>query len=191
MKDERTSWNQRYQERSHSSLEPDPFLVDSYEEFIHPLFAQGGSALDVAGGVGRHSVWLAQRDWRVRLVDISEVGIARAQENAGNFPGRIDFEVGDVSNFTADNKQYDLVLVFFYLQREVFPELLKALRPGGLLLYKTYTRLHPKFGRGPTHPMHLLEQNELLRAFPELTVLHYHETVRERGVAEFLGRKPR
>jgi SAM-dependent methyltransferase len=189
VEDERTSWNRRYQEGSHHSLDPDPFLVESYSEFIEPLFTHGGLALDLAGGVGRHAIWMAQRGWRVTLADISEIGIAKARENAGAFANKIDFQVRDCSNFSAGSEQYDVVMVFFYLQREIFPELAKALRPGGLLLYKTYTRLHPKFGRGPTHPMHLLEENELLRAFPGLTVLHYHETVRDRGVAELVGRK--
>jgi 2-polyprenyl-3-methyl-5-hydroxy-6-metoxy-1,4-benzoquinol methylase len=191
MNDERTSWDRRYREGSHGSQEPDSFLVRSYSEFIEPLFPKGGVALDVAGGVGRHAIWMAQHGWRVTLSDISEVGIAKARESAGEFEKKIDFEVRDSSSFSAESKQYDLIMVFFYLERTIFPELVKALRPGGLLLYKTYTRLHPKFGRGPTHPMHLLEENELLRSFPGLTVLHYHETVRDRGIAEFVGRKTR
>ncbi len=189
MIDERTQWDRRYREGSHGSLEPDPFLVESYSEFIEPLFPQGGNALDVAGGVGRHAIWLAQRGWRVTLADISEVGIAQARENAGAVANRIDFQVRDFSKLVASAEQYDLILVFFYLERSIFPELVKALRPGGLLLYKTYSHLAPKFGRGPSHPMHLLEENELLHAFSALTVLHYHETVRDRGVGEFVGRK--
>ena len=49
--DEKASWNKKYSEGSHSSLEPDPFLVSAYEEFV----ADGppGAVLDVAGGVGR------------------------------------------------------------------------------------------------------------------------------------------
>ena len=190
MQDERTAWDRRYREGSHASLDPDSFLTESYKDFIQPLFRNGGTALDVAGGVGRHSIWLARRGWQVTLTDISEVGIAKARANADSFAERIEFQVSDVSSFEAGRQQYDLIVVFFYLERKIFPEIVKALKPGGLLLYKTYTRLHPKFGRGPTHPMHLLEENELLRAFSELTVLHYHETVRDRGVAEFAGRKP-
>ncbi len=190
MPDERTAWERRYREGSHASPDPDLFLAETYTEFIEPLFPKGGTALDLAGGLGRHSIWLAQHGWHVTLTDISEVGIAKAHANAGSLATKIEFQALDVSNFEAGKQRYDLILVFFYLERKIFPELVKALKPGGLLLYKTYTRLHPKFGRGPTHPMHLLEENELLRAFAGLTVLHYHETVRDRGVAEFVGRKP-
>ena len=68
-------------------------------------------------------------------------------------------------------------------------ELINALRPGGVLIYKTYTELQPRLGKGPTHPMHLLKQNELLRAFSQLNVLHYEETIRDRGVAQLVARK--
>jgi hypothetical protein len=37
--------------------------------------------------------------------------------------------------------------------------------------------------------MFLLEPNELLRAFSMLRVLHYHETISQKGVAELVARK--
>jgi hypothetical protein len=86
-------------------------------------------------------------------------------------------------------EQYDLVVVFFFLQRDLFPALTAALKPGGFLIYKTYTTEQKHFIGGPSHPMFLLEPNELLRAFPSLRVLHYHETIREKGVAELVARK--
>jgi tellurite methyltransferase len=189
MPDERTSWNQRYRQRSHSSLEPDPLLVSSYEEFIQPLLPKGGIVLDVAGGVGRHGLWLAQRNWKVDLVDISEVGIAQAKQNAGLCAANIRFRVEDLRKFSFPKEHYDLVLVFFYLERTIFPDLLRTLRPGGLLLYKTYTREQGKFRGGPSHPMYLLKPNELLEAFSELEILFYRETIRQRGLAELVAKK--
>jgi tellurite methyltransferase len=187
---EKTIWDKKYSERSHSSLEPDPFMVSAYEEFVADRPA--GSALDLAGGVGRHAIWLARRGWRVKLLDISEVGIQQAQKNAEstNTASSILAEVRDL-NVLQDlgRKQYDLVVVFFYLQREVFPALLNAIKPGGILIYKTYTTEQKNFSGGPSHPMFLLEPNELLHVFPSLRVLHYHETVTEKGVAELVARK--
>lgn len=188
MKDDRIHWDRRYHEGSHHSLEPDPFLVNAYAEFIEPLFPKPGKALDFAGGVGRHAVWLAERGWQVNLLDISEVGVDKAKKNAGALARKIKFEVRDLQQFEAA-ESYGLVLVFFYLQREMFSELIKSLNPGGLLIYKTYTQLQKTFGGGPSHPMHLLKPNELLRAFQGIEVLYYHETVAQRGVAELIGRK--
>ncbi|MGB9120407.1 MAG: class I SAM-dependent methyltransferase [Candidatus Angelobacter sp.] len=188
--DERTLWDKKYSERSHGSLEPDPFLVSAYDEFF--FGTTPGLALDVAGGVGRHSIWLAQRGWRVKLLDISEVGIKQAEVNAkrSGTAGSISSEVGDLNTMQdLGQEQYDLVVVFFFLQRQLFPALAAAIKPGGFLIYKTYTTEQKNFSGGPSHPMFLLEPNELLHAFRSLRVLHYHETIQQKGVAELVARK--
>jgi tellurite methyltransferase len=193
--DEKASWNQKYAEGSHTSLEPDPFLVSAYDEFLSGR--SPGLALDVAGGVGRHAIWLAQRGWRVKLLDISEVGVKQAAENAkqAGTASSIITEVRDLnSRQDLGRGQYDLVVVFFFLQRELFPALAAAIKPGGFLIYKTYTseqqRLSSEGAKsGPSHPMFLLEPNELLHAFPSLRVLHYRETISQKSVAELVARK--
>jgi len=189
MSEERTSWNRKYLKGSHGSLQVDPLLPYVYDRFINPLFPNSGTALDVAGGIGRHAIWLARRRWRVTLLDISEVAIARAEANGELYRKRMIFKSADASQFKAGRERYDVVLVFFYLERKIFPELINALHPRGLLIYKTYTELQLKFGKGPTHPMHLLKQNELLRAFSQLNVVHYEETIRDRGIAQLVARK--
>ena len=189
MENERESWNRRYREGSHGSLTPDPLLLLAYDNYIRPLFPRPGRALDVAGGIGRHAIWLARRGWGVTLIDISDVGLAKARKNARGLSKRIEFEVADLRRFKAGRKRYDLIVVFFYLERRIFPELIKTLRPGGLLIYKTYTLEQRKFGGGPSHPLHLLKENELLRAFSSFGVLYYAETIQGRGLAELVGRK--
>lgn len=188
--DEKTLWDKKHSERSHSSLEPDPLLLRAYDEFL--CARAPGIALDVAGGVGRHAIWLAERGWRVKLLDISEVGIRQAEENAARTQttDAITTEVCDLNtNQDLGREQYDVVLVFFFLQRELFPALAAALKPGGHLIYKTYTTEQHRFEGGPSHPMFLLQLNELLHAFPSMRVLHYHETVQDKGVAELVARK--
>jgi SAM-dependent methyltransferase len=188
MDNERDTWNRRYSNGSHFSQKPDPFLVKAYDNFIQPLFPQGGTALDLAGGIGRHAIWLAQRGWRVTLLDISEVGLNQARRNATQLAKRIKFRVTDLKSFSGASR-YDLVLAFFYLERAILPELLRSVKTGGLLVYKTYTRKPQNLDGGPSHPSHLLDENELLRAFAGMRVLGYRETIRERGIAEFVGRK--
>jgi len=188
--DEKSSWNKKYSEGSHSSLEPDPFMVSAYDEFLSG--SAPGLALDVAGGVGRHSIWLAQRGWRIKLLDISDVGIKQAEANAKSTgtAASISLEVRDLHVMQdLGREQYDLVVVFFLLQRDLFPAVAAALKPGGLLIYKTYTAEQKNFAGGPSHPMFLLESNELLHAFSSMRVLHYHETIQGKGVAELLARK--
>ena len=198
---ERNAWNQRYSRGSHASLAPDPFLMQAFDEYVRPQFPRGGLALDLAGGVGRHAIWLARRNWKVSLVDISEVGLEHAKKNARDLARRIKFVAADLQNrsrhrassraqsFSLGRSAYDLLVVFFYLERSLFPRLVRALKPGGFLIYKTYTLDQMKFPGGPSHPLHLLKPNELLDAFSSLRVLSYRETIHDRGVAELLARK--
>ncbi len=199
-KAERDVWNRKYSEGSHGSLEPDPFLVDAFAEFL--TSRPPGAALDVAGGAGRHALWLAQRGWRVKLIDISEVAVVLARENAAKVlpsppgtPGsRAPLLVAEVVDLNATpdlgDQQYDLVIVFRYLQRELFPSLIRALRPNGFLIYQTYTTTQEKCGVGPTNPNYLLQPGELLQAFSSMRVLHYREHTAGRAVAELVAQKP-
>src|ERR1700686_2889642 len=95
-RDEKTLWDAKYAEGSHASLEPDPLLPSAYQDWL--AGGEPGTALDVAGGVGRHAIWLAERGWKVRLVDISEVGISLVKKNAAKLAhGAVDAEVSDLA----------------------------------------------------------------------------------------------
>src|SRR5918912_917479 len=93
LENERESWNQRYTEGSHDVFEPDPLLHTVYDDFIDPLFPKGGTALDVAGGLGRHAIWLAELRWKVDVVDISEIAMQKAKLKAQERGVEINFLV--------------------------------------------------------------------------------------------------
>jgi 2-polyprenyl-3-methyl-5-hydroxy-6-metoxy-1,4-benzoquinol methylase len=183
---EREDWNRRYGRGEHLERNPNAFLLKAYGEFVAPRFPAGGTALDVAGGIGRHAIWLAQRGWEVTLVDISDVGVRMALESAASAGVTIHGEAADLRTHDCGRSLFDLILVFYFLERSIFPALATALKPGGLILYKTYTRKHRKF-RGCSHPMYFLEPGELRSAFPGFEVLRYRES---KGMAELVARKP-
>jgi len=112
-----------------------------------------------------------------------------ARQNAGPLASHIHLVIDDLTQFRAAQTQFDLVLGFFYLEREIFPEIGKALRPGGVLLYKTYTTDQLKLPSGPKDASHLLAPGELLRLVSRMRVLHYRETVAEKATAEIVARK--
>ncbi len=184
--EEREEWNQRYGRGEHLERKPNAFLVKAYREFVAPRFPSAGTALDVAGGTGRHAIWLAQRGWEVTLVDISDVGVAMASEEARGAGVNIHAKAADLRTYDFGRERFDLILVFYFLERAIFPALAAALKPGGLILYKTYTREHRKF-RACSHPMYFLEPGELRGAFPGFEVLRYGE---RDGMAELVARKP-
>ncbi|HLJ90788.1 MAG TPA: methyltransferase domain-containing protein [Candidatus Angelobacter sp.] len=193
--DERDIWNRKYREAFQEPQKPDAFFLQAYDELLEP--APPGRALDVAGGLGRHALWLAERGWRVTLVDISDVAMerVRTQDDARGTLSKIETKVVDLTSpsvtagIELGREGYDLILVFLYLQRDLFPALIEALKPGGLLLYKTYTAEGLNIGsvRGPHNPKYLLAPDELRQAFRELEILQYRE---EGGVAEMIAKRP-
>jgi|SRR5215831_19218583 len=189
--DEKTLWNKKYSEGSYPASEPEPLAVQTFTQFL--ATSRGGIALDVAGGAGRNALWLAQRGWRVKLIDISEAGIALAQGSLrkAGLQHLLETEVVDLNAMhDLGRDAYDLVLVIYYLQRELFPALAAALKPGGLLIYQTYTTGQLQLPQGPHNPRFLLQPGELRLAFPSLKVLHYLEgTSSERATAELVARK--
>jgi len=192
MPDERSTWDERYRHGILPLTQPNPFLAEAYARFIEPRFPARGlgsephTALDLAGGAGRHALWLAQRGWQVTLTDVSSEGLTLARKNAADLSPAIDIVQTDLREFRA-GRQYDLVLVFYYLERAIFPELEKSLRPGGILLFKTYVREEGDPSRPVRNPAHLLEPGELLQAFPRLRVLHHREYRSKRFVAELVA----
>lgn len=185
----RAKWNQRHAQDADELRAPDEFLVRSYEEFVAPAFPQGGEALDAAGGCGRHALYLAERGWQVTLADISEVAIQQAQARAAERGLSLRTIAGECAAIDFGRQRYDLVTIFYYLERELFPALFAALRPGGLLIYKTHTMEQLALGTGPTDLAHLLQTNELLWAFAQMDILHYHESAGERATAELVARR--
>ncbi len=186
---ERTAWDRRYSEGSHQSLTPDPLLVSAYDEFIAPSFPQPGRCLDLAGGVGRHAIFLAERGWDVTLLDISPAALDIANREIAKRGLHIAVEQADLTQTPLPTATFDLILNFFYLERALFSPIAAALKPGGLLIFKTYTHDQLRLGGGPSHSMHLLESNELLRAFAGLRILHYHESFKDKAVAELVAQK--
>ena len=191
--DERERWNQKYREAPGAWLIPDPFLPRAFSEYILPLFPHGGNALDLAGGAGRHAIWLVQQDWKVTLIDISETGVEQARQSAGPLASHIHFVVDDLTRFKASQTEFEarfeVVMAFFYLERKIFSEIVKAVRPGGLLIYKTLTLEQAKLADGPKNPAHLLQPGELLQLADGLRILHYQEEVAEKATAALVARK--
>jgi SAM-dependent methyltransferase len=187
--DDKTRWNTKYSAGSHSDAEPDEFLVSAFQEFL--AVSPPGHALDLAGGAGRNALWLAQRGWLVKLIDISDVAVHLAKQRARELKaGTLTTEVRDISAaLDLGDRQFDLIIIFYFLDRQLFPALIRALKPGGFLIYCTYTVEQRKFGRGPSDSRYLLEPGELRDAFKSLQILHYRESVTEKATAELVARK--
>ena len=98
----------------------------------------------------------------------------------------VDLEVPGVNLGQA---AYHLILGVHYLHRPLFPAILDALRPGGLLLYETFTVEQAARGK-PTNPAFLLGHGELRRLIAPLEVLRERDGLVEgRLVAAIAARR--
>jgi 2-polyprenyl-3-methyl-5-hydroxy-6-metoxy-1,4-benzoquinol methylase len=137
------------------------------------LLPEGGTALDVACGNGRNSLWLAAREFAVRAVDRDAAAIAALAATARTYRLRISAEQVDLetgAGMASPGSAYDVVLVVNYLHRPLFADLIAAVRPGGVLVYETFTAAQAQRGK-PTNPAFLLEPGELRQLVEPLEIV--------------------
>jgi SAM-dependent methyltransferase len=181
-------WDARYREdvRFGSYRQPRCFLVEN----AHLLPTQG-LALDVAMGQGGNAAYLIARGLRVVGVDISSVAVHQAKRRLPDLMAVI----ADLTRFYLPEARFDVILNFFYLQRELWGGYQQALRPGGLLILETLTvemlSINPEIDR-----RYLLQPGELKAAFGNWQILVYREgwvaldTSHPRAVARLVARRP-
>ena len=133
-------------------------------------------------------MFLARLGYIVDAWDISDVGLQKLQEELMRCesslhinPRRVDLDDHELPPQT-----YDLLLDTHFLDRRLFKPMAQALKPGGMLLVRTF--LQPPNGR--YNPAHALQPGELQHAFEELEVLQLRESVEEE-TAYLLARRPR
>ncbi len=172
--DERTRWNERYLEET-ALAAPSPFLSS-----LDASLPRHGRALDVAGGSGRHALWLARRGLEVTLVDISDVALERAAREAAAERLAITTVRADLTKDPLPSGPWDLIVCIAFLHRPLFDAFPRALAPGGLLVFEHPTRSNllrfPRPG-----PRHLLDDGELPGLVVGLEVLRYDEGWLDRG----------
>jgi rhodanese-related sulfurtransferase len=155
------------------------------------LVLPGARTLDVACGRGRHALLLASAGYRVRALDRNATRVERLGALARRLRLPLDANVVDLENGRAElgNEEWDLVLVFRFLHRPLFPALVRALRPGGVLLYETFTKDQARHG-SPSNPEFLLEPGELPGLVAPLEVIRQREGEHDgRHLASVAARK--
>lgn len=139
------------------------------------LFEPGATALDLACGSGRHTRWLAARGVVVTALDRDADAVAPLRALAEVLVADIESgETGAPGAWPLADRQFDLVLVTNYLWRPLWPQVLDAVRPGGLLVYETFAQGNETVGR-PARPAFLLEPGELLKVCHGWRVLGYED----------------
>jgi len=159
-------WDKKYGTEAYIFGEaPVPFLTQN----IHLL--PRGKALDIAMGEGRNGVYLATQGFEVVGLDISPKGLAKAHKLAQLNKVTIETRVVDLENHRLEKNAYDVILLMYYMQRDLWPQIKDALKPGGMAIIETYNIDHLKHAK--FNPKWLLKPNELLDAFHDMKIIRY------------------
>lgn len=196
-------WDDRYSNPGFLfGTDPARFLV------VHAAHLKRGlTALAVADGEGRNSVYMAEKGVRVTAMDYSEVAIDKARGLAAARSAPVAFHQADLKDWDWDAAQYDLVVAIFIqfadpgFRAAIFDGMKRALKPGGTLLLHGYTPKQVDYGTGgPSNPDNMYTENMLQQAFGDMDVLEcraYEQEVQEgRGhsglsaLIDLVARKP-
>ena len=159
---------------------PAQFLVDS----VHQL--PRGKALDVAAGRGRNALYVAEQGFVVHAIDRDATALQTLRSFAAERELHtittevVDLETGPVPATVFPPHTYDVVIVFLYLFRPVIPALVQTLKPGGMLVYETFTVENHVRYQHPRHREFCFEPGELRTLVSDLQILHYDEGERPR-----------
>jgi tellurite methyltransferase len=171
---EKDRWDARYREGA-GATEPSSFLT-----MLDGLLPRSGRALDVAGGRGRHAIWLARRGLDVTLADVSEVGLGLARAAAERAGVTLETVAVDLEREPAPAGPWDLVICFHYLHRPLIRRIPGMLAPEGLFVFCQPTRKNLE--RHPSPGAHyLLAEGELPGLLEGLELLRYEEGWLEEG----------
>ena len=193
---ERERWERRYAAAldAGARIAPPPPPSAWVLERVRSL-GPGARDADIGCGMGRHAVPLVRMRFRVIAVDIVERAVAATVRAEPAVEGI----VADARALPIRDASFDAIVCVSYLDRSLFPTLRALLRPGGILVYETFTTKHAALveaGRshGPRTAAYLLEPGELRSLVTPLEIIDTREglvvdSAGERHVASVVARK--
>jgi len=190
-------WNKRYITKGYLfGTTPNAFLTAQ----AHRLRA-GQKVLAIADGEGRNGVYLAKQGLEVHSVDFSPVALAKAEKLAQDEGVRISCRRLDLFTHEFEADKFDAVVAIFiqFASPEnrpyVFSQMIRALKPGGLLILQGYRPEQVDLGTGgPPHRENMYTEELLREAFDDLDILEmdsYDAEIDEgaghRGMSALIG----
>ena len=190
MKSDQRRWDKRFRGEGFAfGKEANSFLKK------HITLLPKGKALDLATGEGRNAAFLARHGFEVDAVDISKMGLRKAQKLAKEMGVKIHALAADLDTYQIERGEYDLIINFYFLRRSLIPKIKKGLREGGMVILETYLLEQRKLGTGgPKNPKYFLKPNELLQRFKDFGILFYREGIfreggRRKAIASLIAKK--
>lgn len=163
--DDRRRWENRHAgTRLAKPRAPAAFLREN-ADLLRP-----GRTLDLACGSGRNSIFLARLGHRVVAVDIASAALRSIRALCPDV-ALVQMDV-DAPGFHPAS--LDSVLCIDFLDRRLFPEIERWLRPGGVLLIDTFLIDQREIGHPRNHDF-LLARGELVERLSGWKILRQRE----------------
>ncbi|NIV35075.1 MAG: methyltransferase domain-containing protein [Anaerolineae bacterium] len=198
---DRQRWDRKYTAREGPAhFRPGRLLVEhrhllagTGQDAAHqPEGSPGGlRALDVACGFGGSSLYLASLGYRVDAVDVSGVALAQVQAEASRRGLQVNLVQADLTHWWVPPAWYDLIVVKYYLNRDLMPRLARGLRARGLLFVE-HRNLRYLSARPGFDPAFLLQFGELQRFATDagLDLLHVADGAPQAHESRLIARRP-
>ena len=136
---------------------------------LEELTCKNGYVLDLACGTGRHSIFLSKLGYNVLAVDIDK-------NKLNSFNGKLIkkkvIDVENVNNWPLAKEKFNAIIVTNFLNRKIFPSIIRSIKKGGYLIYETFSEGHQKIGR-PSNPKYILKPRELIRLSNKMQLVAY------------------
>jgi len=184
---DRIKWNRRFSsQHSYLGASASPFLQREIERIKR--LAPGKRALDIACGEGRNSIFLAMHGFATTGLDISDIAIEKAEQQARENGLSIDFRRVDLDEYRIA-EQYDVVLNFNFLLRDLIPREVAALATGGVLLFDTILESPQQLeSHNPDYFLRYGELERIFRAYEGEILFSEESTEGEMPTARLLFR---
>jgi 2-polyprenyl-3-methyl-5-hydroxy-6-metoxy-1,4-benzoquinol methylase len=147
---------------------PNAFLVE-VTKGLKP-----GRSLDVGMGQGRNTIFLAQQGWDSVGFDPADRAVAAAQAQAAKLGVKITTSTVRAEDFDWGEAKWDLIVLSYVGGREYKEKVIRALKPGGMVVVEAFHRDATK--TGPIGGAVVFDTNELLQLFGSLRVVRYEDT---------------
>ena len=163
--EDREKWDKKYKENSKLLIDTEATLfvrkycnVTTFKE-----------ALDLACGVGRNSIFLAKKGFKVDAIDISKIALDVLRDKGEK---NINIIEADLDNFIP-KKEYGLIIKCNFLDRDLINKTKMFLKKGGVYIVESYVEDSNNEKKSYNHEF-LLKKDELLKIFKsDFEVLEY------------------
>lgn len=167
-------WNERFSRPGYIyGTEPNDFFKQEIQKLTP------GKLLLPAEGEGRNAVYAATRGWDVTAFDPSDAGKTKAMHLAAEKGVTFQYLLADFDSVELPKQSFDVLALIYahtYDWQTVYPNLIKSLKPGGIIIIEVFNKSQIKnTSGGPKDPEMLPTAPLLEKALAGLSSLKVWE----------------